>query len=398
MQNRNAIFLRYFTQSFEPGFCMNQEILDRQNKLLITDGSLKMEKIFIPGYEEVWKVEDSSCALRSYIVVHNTALGPSLGGTRIYPYSTASLALEDALRLSKGMTYKAAVCGVGFGGGKSVIIADPKKEKTPELFQTFGRAVEMLKGRYICAEDVGCGTADVEQIRKSTEFVVGLKHENSSGDPSIYTAFGVFRGIQSTLKKVFGSPSLKGKKIAIQGLGSVGSKLAEFLFWQGADLIVTDVDAQLTKAIAKKFGAKIVSPDEILQVSCDLLSPCAMGAILTEHSIAQLQCLAIAGAANNQLLKDSDGDLLAKKGILYAPDFVINAGGLLNVSVEVESAGYDPLIARQKCDAIFDTLTSIYEIAEKNRITTHMAAISLGDYRLRFGVGKRVHAPVFHHN
>ena len=377
---------------------MNQVLLESQNKVLIADSSLKMERIFIPGYEEIWKVEDPSCGLFSFIVIHNTSLGPSLGGTRIYPYSNPSLALEDGLRLSKGMTYKAAVSGVGFGGGKSVIIANPKTDKTEALFRSFGKAVQALKGRYICAEDVGCTTCDVEQIRKSTQYVVGLKQENSSGDPSVYTAFGVLRGIQSAASKLFGTPSLKGKKIAIQGLGSVGSKLAEFLFWQGAELVVTDVDMQIAKKIAKNFGAKIVSPSEILQVSCDILSPCAMGAILTEKSIEQLQCLAIAGAANNQLLKDTDCELLSRKGILYAPDFVINAGGLLNVSIEVEPEGYDPLIARQKCDAIFDTLMSVYEIAEKNSITTHMAAISLADYRLRFGVGKRIDPPVFHHN
>jgi len=359
--------------------------------------SLQMEALSVAGYEQVWKVSDPSVGLLSIIAIHDTTLGPTLGGTRIYPYASFEQGLDDVLRLSKGMTYKSAISDVGFGGGKSVIFADPKTQKTPELLRAFGLAVESLKGLYIAAEDSGCTTADVKTIREVTKYLVGLPHEKSSGDPGPFTAWGVFRGIQSCMKKLHGSDSLQGKVVAVQGLGNVGEVLCQHLFWAGAELILADLDGEKAERLAKKYGAKLVSPEEILSVECDVLAPCALGGVVNRNTLDKFRCQAIAGAANNQLAQDSFADALKEKGILYAPDFVINAGGLLNVAAELEEEGYSSRAARGKVHRIYDTLLAIYEIAEKNRESTHSAALSLADYRLKYKVGRRVFSPVFHH-
>ncbi len=380
---------------------MSSELLERPlKKHLPTEAvtSPHFEKIPVKGYEQVIRVTDQSAKLDAIIAIHNTTLGPALGGVRIYPYANVQAALDDVLRLSKGMTYKAAIAEVGFGGGKSVIIADPQKTKTPELLRAFGRAVEKLAGSYICAEDMGCTTEDVKIIRQTTKYVVGLPHVKSSGDPGPFTAWGVFRGIQSVVKRLYKSDSLEGCKIAVQGLGNVGGNLVEHLFWAGADLILSDLDAARLERYAKKYRAKTVSAAEVLRVECDVLAPCAMGGVFNDATIALLRCKAIAGAANNQLLSDVHADVLKEKGVLYAPDFVINAGGLLNVAEEVEDEGYTPAHPRYKTHHIYDTLQAIYEIADKNRESTHSAAVSLADYRLKYGIGRRVIPPTFHHS
>jgi leucine dehydrogenase len=356
---------------------------------------LIMEKLPIKGYEQVLKVTHRKTKLQAIIAIHDTRLGPALGGIRIYPYTTFEQALTDALRLSEGMTYKSAVAEVGYGGGKSVILADPKKDKNEEMLHTFAEAVNSLEGMYICAEDVGCGLNDVMIIRKKTPYVVGLPHNNSSGDPGPFTAWGVFRGVQSVLKKLFGTESVKGRKILIQGLGDVGGPLAEYLFWEGADLLVCDIDVEKMKRFAHRYGAQMISVDDVYKTPCDVFSPCAMGGILNDQSIAQLRCRSIAGSANNQLLKESHGDKLQEKAILYAPDFVINAGGLLNVAHELFPDGYQAKRAREATHKIYDTLMAIYEIAEKNNISTHRAAVALANYRIQYGIGKRKQAPHF---
>lgn len=365
---------------------------------LLEKFTVSMERVPVEGYEDVFFVREEKTGLKAYIAIHNTALGPALGGTRIFPYATEEEALEDALRLSKGMTYKSAVAGVGFGGGKSVIMADPKRDKNPALLMAFGEAVNALKGRYICAEDVGCTTEDVKVIRRRTKYVVGLPHEKSSGDPGYFTAWGVFRGIQSVAKTLYGKKCLEGVKVAVQGLGNVGRNLISYLFWSGAELIISDIHEEILQKYAKKYGAKAVSPEEILEVECDIFSPCAMGAVFNKKTIPKLRCKGIAGAANNQLLLDTDADLLKDRGILYAPDFVTNAGGLLNVAEETEVDGYSPARSRDHCRRIYETLLSIYEIAKKNGESTHSAAMSLGDYRIQYGVGGRKQAPAFHHS
>lgn len=356
--------------------------------------TLVLEEISVDGYEKVVKVTDDKSGLKAIICIHNTVLGPALGGTRIYPYPTFEAALTDVKRLAKGMTYKSAVADAGLGGGKSVIIT---KHKTKEMLISFAHALNRLKGIYTSAEDLGCSLEDVTIISQHTPYVVGMKHEKGSDNPSPFTAWGVFRGIQSVVKKIYGSDCLEGKVVAIQGLGNVGSFLIDHLFWAGAKLIVSDIDWEKTLRFAKRYNATACPSEDILSVDCDVLAPCALGGILNPQTIPQLRCRAVAGAANNQLLSDRDADDLKRRGILYAPDFVINSGGLINVTQEISPEGYDPVVARGKIHKIYDLLLQIYEIAEQNRYSTNAAAMALADHRIKYGIGKRVIAPCYHH-
>ena len=269
------------------------------------------EKLYIDGYEVVYKITNNKTDLLAIISLHDTTLGRALGGTRIATYKNFDEALTDALRLSKGMTYKAAMAEVGLGGGKSVIALKDMKDKNETLLRSFGEAVNILEGKYICAEDMGCTPKDVLVIRERTKYVVGLPHEKSSGNPSKFTAWGVFQGILATLKKLYGSKNIKGKKIAIQGLGSVAHYLIEHLFWHGADLIISDIDETKLKKFAK--AAKIVKSDDIYKQECDIFVPCAIGGIINDKTINELKCKAICGAANNQLLEDRHADILREK-------------------------------------------------------------------------------------
>ena len=349
---------------------------------------LKEEILDITGYEKVVKVSEETSGLIAIIAIHNTTLGPGLGGTRIYPYKSFDEALTDALRLSKGMTYKSAIAQVGLGGAKSVIISD-QKNKTPEKLRAFGHAVERLKGNYICAEDVGCSPEDVETILQVTKYGCGVHGLRGSGNPAAFTAHGTYLGIMSTLQELDGSTSLEGKTVAIQGIGNVGRRLAERLFWAGAKLIISDTNLDLIEHFAHEFDATVLSPDEILFTPCDVLAPCAMGGIINQDSIPKLNCRAISGAANNQLLKPIDADYLKERGILYAPDFVVNAGGLINVMNELSLEGYNASRARNGIKQIYHQLLQIYEIAEQNGISTHQAAVSLADHRIENEIGKR---------
>ncbi len=358
--------------------------------------ALTFEELIVPGYEKILKVTQKDVGLNAIICIHSTILGPALGGTRIHHYPTFEAALNDALRLGRGMTYKSALAECGWGGGKSVINLDPEK-KTKELLEAFGQAVDHLQGEYICAEDAGSTPEDMVVISNRTPYVVGLPAGKGSGNPAPFTAWGTFRGIQSVLKKLYDSDNVENRTIAIQGLGNVGWELSRSLYWAGARLIVSDIHQEKCRDIARMTGAQVVSPEEILKVECDVLSPCAMGGIIHEKMIAQLNCRGIAGAANNQLLKDSDADELFSRGILYAPDFIINAGGLLNVTQELSAEGYNPVAARVAVNKIYSQLMLIYDIAEQNKYSTHRAAMSLGDYRLKYRIGKRVDPPCFHH-
>ncbi len=357
--------------------------------------SVILKEISVEGYEKILTVTDDTTGLKAIICIHNTVLGPALGGIRIYPYPTFDEALFDVQRLAFGMTYKSALAESGLGGGKSVIICDPKN-KTKELLISFAQAVDSLEGLYTGAEDIGCDVNDVTLMNEYTPYMVGTNHNKSSGNPSFFTAWGTFRGIQATLEVLDGSPSVEGKKIAIQGAGSVGAILADILFWHGSDLIVADIDVKKTEILKKKYKATVCSPDAILSIPCDILAPCAMGGIINAESIPLLNCRGIAGSANNQLLSSTDADELKNRGILYAPDFVINAGGLINVSLEIEEDGYSPTLARKKTDQVYDQLIRLFEIAEQNHCSTHHAAISLGDYRIKYGVGKRRAPPCYH--
>lgn len=333
-------------------------------------------------HEEVIFCHDKNVGLKAIIAIHNTALGPALGGTRMWNYKNEEEALVDVLRLSKGMTYKASAAGLNLGGGKAVIIGDPKTQKSEGLFRAFGQFVNSLNGKYITAEDVGTSVQDMEYIYMETPFVTGIpKDFGGSGDPSPYTAHGVLMGIKAAAKEKFGADSLKGIRVAVQGMGNVGSNLVKFLHEEGAETIIADIDQARTAKIATQFGSKAVSPDEILFQECDILAPCALGAIVNDQTISKFKTKVIAGGANNVLAEGRHGDQLKEMGILYAPDYVINAGGLMNVFVELE--GYTPDRAFEKTKRIYDNMLKVFEIAKRDNISTHIAADRLAEERIK---------------
>lgn len=349
---------------------------------------LVFKELDIEGFERVIEVVDETCGLRAIIAVHDTRLGPALGGTRFYPYQQFSDALFDVTRLSKGMTDKSVMAEVGLGGAKSVIMVAPQ-HKTPALLKSFAQAVNQLEGLYTCAPDYGCTMEDISIIHSETKYVVGGVYAHGSGDPGPFTAWGTVVGMRATLNKLFGSDSFHNKTIAIQGLGSVGLRIAEHLFWEGAKLIVADPCLEKVKTAQERFGAKAVPVEDILKVECDLLAPCALGGVINPFTIPTLRCKAIVGCANNQLLTEMDAKTLKDRDILYAPDFVVNAGGLINVAVEIDEQGYNAQAAREKIDQIYTTLSKIYEAAEENDCSTQAAVTSIIKYRLEHSIGKR---------
>ena len=330
------------------------------------------------GHEEVVVASDPSCGYRGIIAVHSTALGPALGGTRFWQYDSDEAAITDALRLSRGMTYKNAVAGLDLGGGKSVIIGDNRTTNREAIFRAHGRFVESLGGRYITAEDVGTGTADMDFVHMETEHVAGLKEK--SGDPSPVTAHGVFRAIQASAKNRWGTDDLHGKVVAIQGCGNVGRNLARELHDAGAKLIVSDIDPARAERVAKETGATVVQGDEIYSVKADIFAPCALGAIINDETLPKFKFEIIAGGANNQLLEERHGNMLEEMGMQYAPDYVANAGGVINVFGEV--AGWDSERALRKADDIFDTVLQVFEIAKAEGIHSYEAADRLAERRL----------------
>lgn len=335
------------------------------------------------GHEQVVYFSDKDSGLKAIVAIHSTALGPALGGTRMWPYASEADALRDVLRLSRGMTYKNAAAGLNIGGGKAVIIGDPRKDKSEALFRTFGRFLEGLGGRYITAEDVGIDEHDMEWVRLETRYVTGLsKTLGGSGDPSPMTALGVFYGMKACASKVFGNDSLSGKKIAIQGAGHVSSYLAELLAAEGAQIFISDIFEEKAARVAAKTGATVVEANHILDIACDIFSPCALGAILNDESIPKLKCPIVAGAANNQLANEVvHGPMLRERNVLYAPDFVINAGGVISVASELERS--NEKIVRDKVVRIYDVILNILNTSEHRGITTHEAANQLAEERIR---------------
>lgn len=343
-----------------------------------------MQQMSQHDHEQVVFCNDSDSGLKAIIAIHNTALGPSLGGCRFYNYQSEDDALFDVLRLSRGMSYKAAVANLNLGGGKSVIIGDPKKIKSEKLFRAFGRFVDGLKGRYITAEDVGTNLECMEWIYQETKHVVGIPtYFGGSGDPSPVTAQGTFVGIKASLKKAKGNDNLAGVKIAVQGAaGHVGYPLCQKLYNSGAKLYVSDTNEEGLKKLANEMKAEIVGLDNIYGLDVDVYSPCALGATVNDKTISQLKCSIIAGSANNQLLDvEKHGAELKKRGILYAPDYVINAGGLINASSEVFGGGTDH--AWTKTEEIYNTLLKIYDIADRENISTAIAADKMAEQRIK---------------
>ncbi|MRX73149.1 leucine dehydrogenase [Bacillus lacus] len=332
-------------------------------------------------YEQLVFCQDKQSGLKAIIAIHDTTLGPALGGTRMWTYESEEAAIEDALRLAKGMTYKNAAAGLNLGGGKTVIIGDPRKDKNEEMFRAFGRYIQGLNGRYITAEDVGTTVADMDLIHEETNFVTGISPAfGSSGNPSPVTAYGVYRGMKAAAKEAFGTDSLEGKVIAVQGVGNVAYNLCRYLHEEGAQLIVTDINKEAVQRAVDEFGAKAVDPEDIYSVECDIYAPCALGATINDSTIPLLKAKVIAGAANNQLRETRHGDQIHEMGIVYAPDYVINAGGVINVADELY--GYNRDRALKRVEGIYSNIERVIEISKRDSIPTYAAADRLAEERI----------------
>ncbi|MFQ5966202.1 MAG: Leu/Phe/Val dehydrogenase [Acidimicrobiia bacterium] len=339
------------------------------------------EKIGLPGHELVLFGQDQASGLRTIVAVHDTTLGPALGGVRFYPYESEEAALYDVLRLSEAMTLKNSITGLDLGGGKSVILGDFREHKTEALLEEFGKVVESLDGRYITAEDIGTTPHDMTVVGRHTQWALGRsRNVGGSGDPSPATARGLLASARAVLQHLNGSPGFHGRRIAIQGVGKVGFDYARRLSEEGAELVVTDMYPPAIERAVEDLGAKAVEPEEIYSVPCDIFAPCALGAVLNDQTIPQLRCAAVVGSANNQLHEDRHAKDLADRGILYAPDFVVNAGGVINVAVEL--GGYDIERAGARIDKISDTLLRVLETASDEGLQPHEAAVEMANRRI----------------
>jgi leucine dehydrogenase len=337
------------------------------------------DKLAEHGHEQVVFWSEPELGYRGIIAIHDTTLGPALGGTRFWNYSNDDEALEDVLRLAQGMTYKASIAGVNLGGGKSVILGDNRIRDREMIFRAHGRAVESLGGRYYTAEDVGTSVDDMEFVRMETDSVVGIY--GGSGDPSPVTAYGTYQGIRACAQRVYGDSSLEGKHVTVQGLGNVGYHLCAFLAEEGVRLTVTDIDDERIARAKREFGATEVGADEIYAVEADIFAPCALGAVINDDTLKVLEVDIVAGAANNQLAQIRHGEELHRREILYAPDYVINAGGLINVYGELHDWTADR--SKRKAGEIYGTLLRIFELAEEEGVPTAVAADRVAEDRIR---------------
>ena len=336
------------------------------------------------NHEQILFCNDNATGLKAIIAVHNTVLGPALGGTRMWQYTNELEALNDVLRLSRGMSYKNSISGLNLGGGKAVIIGDSYTMKSEALMRRFGKFVNSLAGKYITAEDVGISTLDMTYVKMETDHVVGLP--GKSGDPSPVTAHGVYMGMKACAKEQFGSDSLSGKKIAVQGVGHVGEYLVNFLTKEGADVFITDIHEQSLKRVSETYGAKVVGLDDIYDIEMDIYAPCALGATINSDTLSRLKCSIIAGAANNQLQQeDVHGLNVMQKGIIYAPDFALNAGGVINCYSEVK--GYSAEWAMSKADEIYNTILNIVKRSKTENIPTYQIANKMAEERIE-SIGK----------
>jgi leucine dehydrogenase len=337
-------------------------------------------------YEEVVYFNDPPSGLKAIVAIHSTTLGPSLGGTRYFPFPSEEEALADVLRLARGMTYKAAIAGLDLGGGKAVIIGDPKRNKSEELLRAYGRFLESLGGRYITAEDIGTSRDDMDMIRRETRWVTGVSERfGGSGDPSPVTAHGVLQGLKACAEEAFRTSSLEGVRVVVQGVGKVGYNLVKYLVENGAVVTAADVDVDAVARVVKEFGVETVEPDKAHAVECEIYAPCALGGVIRDDTLPNLKCKVVAGAANNQLARPEHGAALADLGILYAPDFVINAGGLINVSDEM--IGYDRERAMKRVEEIYRTLREVFRRSRLDGVTPAEAANRLAEDRIK-GVGR----------
>jgi len=347
---------------------------------------LKNDPVFgqvsFDGHEQIVFCNDEDTGLKAIIGIHNTVLGPALGGTRMWTYQSEWHALNDVLRLSRGMTFKSAITGLNLGGGKAVIIGDAKSQKNDDLMRRFGQFVDSLSGKYITAEDVGMETRDMDVIREVTPHVTGISEsKGGAGNPSPITAYGVYMGMKAAAKYQFGTDNLDGKKILVQGVGHVGETLVNYITDEGAKVVVNDINEVRLEELSKKYGANVVLGNDIYGLDVDIYAPCALGATINDETIGQLKAKVIAGAANNQLADEvKHGRLLKEKGIAYAPDFLINAGGIINVYAELEGYGKDEII--RKTENIYNTTLDIFNLSEQENITTHRAAFNIAQSRI----------------
>ena len=358
---------------------MTTEIISSQElkKIAPVFGQLSFD-----NHEQIVFCNDKDTGLKAIIGIHNTVLGPALGGTRMWNYATEWDALNDVLRLSRGMTYKSAITGLNLGGGKAVILGDAKTQKTPELMLRFGEFVHSLGGRYITAEDVGMATSDMDLVRTVTPYVTGISEEKGgAGNPSPITAYGVFMGMKAAAKFAFGSDILEDKKVFVQGIGNVGEALVEHLSNEGANVVITDISRERLESVRDKYNATIYEGDNIYGEYMDIYAPCALGATINDDTIDQLKAKIIAGAANNQLAEEQKhGKILRDKGIVYAPDFLINAGGIINVYAELENYGKKEII--RKTENIYNTTLEILTKADAQNMTTFNAAFEIAQARI----------------
>lgn len=358
---------------------MSIEILDKNE--LQKKGPVFGQPAF-DEHEQIVFCNDKDTGLKAIIGIHNTVLGPALGGTRMWNYASEEEALVDVLRLSRGMTYKSAVTGLDLGGGKAVIIGDAKTQKTPELMLKFGEFVESLNGKYITAEDMGMNTSDMDLLLNVTKHVTGISEARGGrGNPSPITALGVYMGMKAAAQYKFGSDKLEGKTIYVQGVGHVGEALVEHLVKEGADVHIVDINRELLEKIRDTYGVTIYEGSDMYSESMDIYAPCAMGATINEETISRMNTKIIAGSANNQLADETkNGEMLRRKGIVYAPDFLINAGGIINVYAEITKYGKEEII--KKTENIYNTTLEILNHAEKNDITTYQAAFNIAQGRI----------------
>ncbi len=366
---------------------MQSTTIDRKTDAEIDDAFPLFDKLQSHEHEQVVICSEPDIGLKAIIAIHDTTLGPALGGVRMWPYNNEQEAIRDVLRLSRGMTYKAAISGLNLGGGKAVIIGDSRRDKSEPLFRAFGRYVESLGGRYITAEDVGIDVQNMEWVRSETKYVSGLpKAIGGGGDPSPVTAFGVYMGMKACAKKAYGSDSLEGKRIAVQGAGHVSSHLVRSLSEEGAELYICDIYEDKVNALAHEVNAEAVDPDDIYGLDVDIFSPCALGGVVNDDTIPHMKCDIIAGSANNVLDEEErHGQMLLDHEILYAPDYVINAGGLINVASELE--GYNEQRAHDQAAKIYDTILDILNYSEENDTPTFRASNILAEERIE-KVGK----------
>ena len=332
-------------------------------------------------YEQLLFCYDEQSGLKAIIAIHDTTLGPALGGTRMWTYDSEEAAVEDALRLARGMTYKNAAAGLNLGGGKTVIIGDPRTDKNEEMFRVFGRFIQGLNGRYITAEDVGTTVEDMDIIYEETKYVTGVSPAfGSSGNPSPITAYGCYVGMKASVKEAFGSDSLEGLTVAVQGVGNVAFEMCRHLHREGANLIVTDINKKAVQRAVDEFGAKAVDHDDSYGVDCDVFSPCALGGIINDDTIPQLKAKVIAGSANNQLKEPQHGNMIHEMGVVYTPDYVLNAGGVINVADELY--GYNKERALKRVEAIYDNVEKVIAISKRDQIPTYVAADRMAEERI----------------